>query len=198
MIISLIVHLTMVWGASAAPEDMEVLKDILLVCRGPEDPMPNDEIAEYARLSGLSDAAVSDMLIELAQAGLNGNSDAMQRQLAEGALWGLARFGSERGNQYVRELMLATQDTGIRQVCIRVGIRMMPEKWEEWLRLAADSRFDDLTRFNAYEEAYRVGQGGDDNTRQRVEKVLSEFVSMESTSGNDMNLRQWTSDLKAH
>ena len=177
---------------------MDVVREILLVCRSPEDPTPNDDLVDYARQTGLSDEDVSMMLIELVQDGLNGNLDVLQRQLTEGALWSLSHFGAERENEFVRTVMLSTQDSGLRQVCVRVGIRMMPEKWEEWVRATAtDNRFDDLTRFDAYEEAYRVGMNGDENTRQQVEKVLSEFMERETTSGNSISMQRWANELKA-
>jgi hypothetical protein len=190
-------HMSLVLGWSVEQKNMEVIRDILLCCRGPEEPSLNDDLANFAKANALSDADMSNMLIVLAQDGLRDDADALHRQLTDGALWGLARFGGEEEIDFVKDVMRATQNSCLRQTAVLVGMRMNPDKWEEWVReVAADNRFDSLTRFDAYEEAYRIGRNGDEKTRQQVEKVLSEYTEKEASEGNRISMRRWTGELK--
>lgn len=171
---------------------------ILLVCRRPDDPTPTDSLIHYAKVNGVSNEDMSAHLVELAKMGLGNETDYLQHQLATRALGMLSYFGGEKENAFVREVMLTTQDSTMRHVAVRAGIKMMPAKWEEWVREAAtDNRFDFLTRFDAYEEAYQIGRDGDEETRRNVIKVLSEFAETDASTANQMDLRRWVEELKA-
>lgn len=129
-----------------SPKDIVPL--ILLQCHGPEDPTPDEELADYARIAGLSNADVSKILVSFIEDGLQAEGDNLQRQLTAGSLAALPRFGGEQEVDYVWSIVQTTEDAGLRRRAILVGMRMNPEKWEEWLRyVATDNRFDSLTRF---------------------------------------------------
>lgn len=179
-----------------SPKDIVSL--ILLQCHGPEDPTPDEELADYARIAGLSNADVSKILVSFIEDGLQAEGDNLQRQLTAGSLAALPRFGGEQEVDYVWSIVQTTEDAGLRRRAILVGMRMNPEKWEEWLRyVATDNRFDSLTRFVTYQEAYRLGKNKDDGTRQRVDQVLSEFADKDSSPGNCADLKKWSDELKA-
>ena len=178
-----------------SPKDIVPL--ILLQCRGPESPTPDAELADYARVNGLSNAEVSKILVAFIEDGLQCGEDRMRRQLRDASLWALVRFGGKHESEYVRDIMRTTSDEGLCQISVRVGMRLCPENWEEWVReVAADNRFGSLTRFDAYEEAFRIGQSKDEKTRQRVEQVLSEFIEREKSPGNRTDLQKWAAELK--
>ena len=194
----LLAALFVVSAASGFDVDiMDPVQLILLECRHVGGPTQSDDLLAYAKAAGLSDAEMSERLVELVELGLGDAPDFTERQLSLGALWGLAHFGGEKENDFVKEIMRTTNDETTRHIAVRVGIQMMPEKWEDWVREVVDNRsFDDLTRFDAYEEAYRIGQNGDEKTRQQVEKVLSELTEKEASEGNRMSMRRWTGELK--
>lgn len=194
----LLAALFVVSAASGFDVDiMDPVQFILLECRHVGGSTQSDDLLAYAKAAGLSDAEMSERLVELVELGLGDAPDFTERQLSLGALWGLAHFGGEKENDFVKEIMRMTNDETTRHIAVRVGIQMMPEKWEEWVReVAADNRFDSLTRFDAYEEAYRIGRNGDEKTRQQVEKVLSEYTEKEASEGNRISMRRWTGELK--
>ena len=176
----------------------ERIKVILLSCRHPGDPTPMDSLRSFAAANELTNAEMADLLMQLVRPGIDAKADSRQRDLAAAAFWGLAIFGGEEEYSFVSELIHSTNDTSLQKTAVRVVIRMMSEKWEEWVRtVASEKRFDSLTRFDAYEEAYRIGMNGDERTRQQVEKVLSEFMAREATSGNSTSMQRWINELEA-
>lgn len=178
-------------------DESDPIQLILMECRHPDGPTQADDLLAYAKAKGLSNAEMSARLMELAELGLVNDADALQRQLSYGALGGLSYFGGEDENAFVRDVMKTTQDVVMRHIAVRVGIRMMPEKWEEWVQeVATDELLDDLTRFDAYEEAYRIGKNADKNVRQRVESVLSGLSEQDESGGNQEHLRRWSAELK--
>lgn len=184
-------------GFGGELSDMECIKTIMLSCRHPGGPTPTDDLRTFASVRKLTNREMSDLLLQLAGEGLCEGADAMQRRLAHGAIWGLLPFGGDAEIAFVRNVMRTTTDESLRQTAVHVGIRMEPGKWEEWVReVAADRRCASLTRFDAYEEAYRIGQSGDEQTRNRVGQVLSELAEKESSAGNRANLQRWASELK--
>ena len=75
--------------------------------------------------------------------------------------------------------------------------RMVPEKWEDLVReIAADEKYSDYDRFLAYEETFRVGMGGDLNTRNRVIEVLEEMRAIDTSKSNRNSLGLWLTELK--
>ncbi len=194
--IGLLICIAPAFGDELRLED--IVQAILLQCRGPEDPTPDADLADYARVNGLSNAEVSKILVSFIEDGLQAEGDNLQRQLTAGSLAALPRFGGEQEVDYVWSIVQTTEDAGLRRRAILVGMRMNPEKWEEWLRyVATDNRFDSLTRFVTYQEAYRLGKNKDDGTRQRVDQVLSEFADKNSSPGNCADLKKWSDELKA-
>lgn len=190
-------HVSIVSGLCVEQEHMDIARDILLICRSPEDPLPNDDLSAYAKGHGLSDADVSEILIELAKDGLCENADALQSQLTGAALWALPSFGGERESEFVRKIMMTTNDNGLRRETVLVWMRIVPEKWEDMVReVAADSRFDSLTRYVTYQEAYRIGQNRNEPTRKRVEQVLMELSAREESPGNRRDMQKWVDELK--
>lgn len=180
------------------PEPLESIRLILLSCGNPDRPTQEEELRAFARAHDISNAEMSSMLIDLAGPGLGSATDPLQRYLADGALWGLGCFGGAKENDFVRNVMRTSQVASLQKVAVRVGIRMMPENWEEWVReVASDKRYDDMVRFDAYEEAFRIGMGGDDKTRRHVGEVLLELVGQEAYEGNQKRLRRWADELKA-
>jgi len=178
--------------------ESDPIQFILLECRHPDGPTQEDDLIAFAQAKGLSNAEMSAKLVALIDLGLQGDTDALLRQLTYSALGGLAYFGGAEERAFVQNIFRTTQDPTLRHIAVRVGIRMMPAQWEEWVREAAtDSRFDSLTRYDAYEEAYRIGKSGDERTRQRVEQVLSELEKTEPNPGNRMDMRHWSEKLKA-
>ncbi|MBQ9344553.1 MAG: hypothetical protein IJT88_05000 [Kiritimatiellae bacterium] len=185
-------------GHTADIDDTDPLQRIFLECRHFDGPTQEDDLRAFAKATGLSNTEMSEKLIALVRNGLGDNTNALQRQLTYGALGGLAYFGGDAENDFVREVMRTTSDPTLRHIAVRVGIRMKPKQWEEWVREAcSDERFDSLTRFDAYEEAFRIAQRGDELTRRRVEQVLSEFADKDPSPGNCEELRKWSADLKA-
>lgn len=196
IMIALLICMSSGFGDELRLED--IVQAILLQCRSPEDPTPDAELADYARVHGLSNAEVSRILVSFIEDGLQGGGDNLQRQLTAGALSALARFGGEQEIDFVRSIVQTTEDAGLKRRAIFVGMRLSPEKWEEWIRyVATDNHFDSLTRFITYQEAYRIGKNKDELTRRRVEQVLSEFADKDPSPGNCEELRKWSADLKA-
>ncbi len=176
----------------------ERIQSLLLSCRHPGDPTPTDDLRSFAAANKLANNEMSDLLMQLAKPGLDEKADATQHDVTHAALWGLAIFGGEEEYAFVLELLETTNDDSLQKTAVRVGIRMVPENWENLVRkVAATERFDSLTRYDAYEEAYRIGRNGDERTRQRVEQVLSELEKTESNPGNRMDMRHWSEKLKA-
>lgn len=197
LLIAVALHMSVMPGFAEERRAEDIARDILMCCRGPEDPLPDEDLASFAMRKGLSDEDISGMLVRFVEDGLGGGGDAVERQLTGASLWALARFGGKRESLFVRQIMRETEDAGLRQTAVRVGMRLAPDNWEEWLReVATDGRFDDLTRFDACEEAYRIGQNADGQTRQRVEQVLSELAEKEDNPGNRSNMRCWAEVLK--
>ncbi len=136
----------------------------------------------------------------LIQGGLVQGATEEERETALGSLWALTNFGGEKENAFVLELMRTTEDESVRKIAIRVGIGicMMPENWEKWVREAATNpKCGDKTRFNDFEEAYWIGMRGDEDTRQRVEDVLSEYAWMAPAGGYGICMPRWLENLKA-
>lgn len=194
----LLAALFVVSAASGFDVDiMDPVQLILLECRHVGGPTQSDDLLAYAKAAGLSDAEMSERLVELVELGLGDAPDFTERQLSLGALWGLAHFGGEKENDFVKEIMRTTNDETTRHIAVRVGIQMMPEKWEDWVREVVDNRsFDDLTRFDAYEEVFQIGQSGDEKTKQHVEKVLWSLVEQDEYPGNQERLRRWARALQ--
>ncbi len=191
--------ISIVCAVCAELDNAEIVRGILLSCVRPGYPTPNEEMEAFARGRGISNAEMSELLMSLVEEGLHDDADALSRRVADGALWGLSRFGGDHESEFVREIIMTTKDNGIRLTAVLAWMRIVPEKWEDMVReVAADSRFDSLTRFVTYQEAYRIGQNGDERTRRRVEQVLSEVHDNEPSPGNRLDMQKWTSELKAH
>lgn len=193
----------MAWNIGTMPvfceevKTEDIARNILLCCRCPEDPLPEEDLAAYAAAQGLSDSEVSEMLVAFVEDGIHAGTDPLQRQLACASIWALARFGGEKESNYVREIMRTTQDAGLQRAALLVGMRLTPEKWEEWVReVAGASRFGSLTRFVAYEEVFRIGKNGSEQTQKRMEQVMSELKEMETSPGNKNRLQGWSDELK--
>ncbi len=176
-----------------SPKDIVSL--ILLQCHGPEDPTPDEELADYARVNGLSNAEVSKILVSFIEDGLRGEGNRSQHQLARASLWALARFGGEKEVDFVRSVMRTAEDSGIRRAAVLVGMRIAPEKWEEFIREVAANENDSLTRFVAYEEAVMIAMKGDDAEKRNVERVFSELAEIDGHRAE--RLRRWAAELKS-
>ncbi|MBQ7252513.1 MAG: hypothetical protein IJS32_07925 [Kiritimatiellae bacterium] len=93
--------------------------------------------------------------------------------------------------------MREAADGHLRQLAVLAGLRMTPDRWEEWVReAAADKRFNDLERWIIYEDILRIGREGDEKTRQRVIEVLSEMRGKDAYPANRDSLGKWIAELK--
>lgn len=182
-------------GWAGEPEHIDDVRSILLMCRGRQSPTPDADLADYAEANGLSDTAVSDMLITLVEDGIHCGADNVQRQLAGTAIWALCRFGGEREAKYLQSITMATEDAGLRRAAILVGMRLSPGQWEKLVREVATTEQDDLIRFLVYEEAVKIAKNGDDSAKKNVERVFSELAEMDRYLAE--RLRRWAAELKS-
>ena len=160
--------------------------------------MPADDLRSYAEKNGLSDAEMSEKLVAFVKAGLPDDADRIQQRLGGAALYGLAQFGGETERAFVWDIMTTSDNQHFRDVAIQICIRMMPEGWEEWVReVVYDKRYDEMVRFDAYEEAFRTGRGGDEKTRMHVGEVLLDLIGEDPYEGNRERLRRWSAELLA-
>jgi len=172
------------------------LERIFLKCRHRGGPSQSDDLIAYADRNGFSPESMATMLVAFAKSALE-TPDSTHRQLAEGALWGLLQFGGTKETPFVLQILRQSEDGNLRLAAISVGMRLDSANWEKWVEEAcSNNRFSSIERFIAYEEAYRIGKNGDEGTRQRVEKVLSELAEQEENSGNKNRLQRWSAELK--
>ena len=182
---------------SLTDEDLTHLGEIFLDCRHPEGPTAMDDLHAYAQGCGFSDAEMASRLMQLVRKGLPQSDDPLRRHVTEAALCALVPFAGESGVPFVREVMQDAENGNLRQMALRAGLRMTPEKWEEWVREAvADKRFGDFDRWMVYEDVFRIGRDGDEKTRQRVIEVLSEMRASDSRRMNQNSLGGWVAELK--
>jgi hypothetical protein len=128
---------------------------------------------------------------------LDEQADWEQRQLARGALWGLISFGGQKEATFVLEIARKTADEVLRLAAIRVGIRIDAVHWEEWVReVCHEVRFSSLDCFAVCEEAYRIGRRGDKQTREAVERFLSDLAELEERPGTKNQFMTWAAELK--
>ncbi len=181
-----------------ASDKLESIRLILLSCGDPDGPTQEEELRALAIAHDISNAEMSSMLIELAGPGLAAHAEPLQRELVDGVLWGLGCFGGAKEKEFVRNVMRTSRDSHLQKAAVRVGIRMMPEGWEEWVReVVSDKRYDEMVRFDAYEEAFRTGRGGDEKTRMHVGEVLLDLIGEDPYEGNRERLRRWSAELLA-
>lgn len=172
------------------------LRERLMSCEGPGDYVPLESLSDFAKNQGKSKADLAEKLVEIVTNGLEDSSDGAMTGLTKSALWGLSEVGGEKENSFVREIMRSHEGYW-RAVAIPVGIRMIPEKWEEWVReIASDKRYNDQDRFLAYREAFLIGKAGDEDTRKRVVEVLKESRFSDSRQINRNHLGLWITELE--
>ena len=129
--------------------------------------------------------------------GLPPSDDPLRWHVSGAALWALVPFAGESGVPFVREVMQDAEDGNLRQTALRAGLRMTPEKWEEWVREAvADKRFGDFDRWMVYEDVFRIGRDADEKPRQRVIEVPTERRASDSRRVNQNRLGGWVAELK--
>ena len=151
-------------------DKLESIRLILLSCGDPDGPTQEEELRAFAIAHDISNAEMSSMLIELAGPGLAAHAEPLQRELVDGVLWGLGCFGGAKEKEFVRNVMRTSRDSHLQKAAVRVGIRMMPEGWEEWVReVVSDKRYDEMVRFDAYEEAFRRRKNKEACRRSLVE-----------------------------
>lgn len=197
LVIGVVLHMCVSCGFGGELNNVDIIRGILLRCRSPEGPSRDADLEAFARAEGMSDAEVAEILVACIQDGLGDTGNVLHRQLACSAIWALVRYGGEKESEFVRGIMRTTQDASLQRTTLLAGMRMEPLKWEEWVHeIATNNRFDSVTRFVAFEEAYRIGLNGDECTRQHVQQVLSEYIGREASPGNRGELQKWTSELK--
>ncbi len=195
ILIAIVLSMSVEFGWSDEPKNIDDVRSILLMCRGRQSPTPDADLADYAEANGLSDTAVSDMLITLVEDGIHCGADNVQRQLAGAAIWALGRFGGEREAKYLQSITMATEDAGLRRAAILVGMRLSPGQWEKWVYEVATTEQDDLIRFLVYEEAVKIAKNGDDSAKKNVERVFSELAEIDGYLAE--RLRRWAAELKS-
>ena len=187
----------MVPARTWADEDLTRLGAIFLACRHREGPTAMDDLRAYAQDHGFSDVDMAAQLMQFVREGLPKCHDSLQRHATGAALWALVPFAGESGIPFVHEVMQDAEDGNLRQIALRAGLRMTPEKWEEWVReAAADKRFGDSDRWSIYEDVFRFGRDGDAKTRQRVITVLTEIRASDSYRVNQNSLGGWIAELQ--
>ena len=178
-------------------EDKARFYDIFLMCRDEVDSGPEEDLAAFAKAQGLSNDEMASRLMQFVREGLSQSDDPLQRHATGAALAMLVPFAGESGIPFVREVIQVTGDGNLRQTALRAGLRMAPEKWEEWVREAvADKRFSDFARWMLYEDVFRLGREADEKIRQRVIEVLSEMRGKDSYRVNQNRLGGWVAELK--
>lgn len=172
------------------------LRERLASCAGPDDPVSGESMSDFAERQGKSKADLAAKLVELIKAGMEEYSKGGSPGLAKSALWGLGEVGGEKEEAFVWEIM-RSQDGYFRAIAIPVGIRMVPEKWEAWVRgIATDNRYDDHDRYLAYREAFQLGKEGNGDMRNRVIEVLKEMRSSDPRRTNRNRLGLWLTELE--
>lgn len=174
------------------------IEQIILTCRHKGSPSLSDDLCAYAKTKGMSSSEMATLLVEIAQTTIGETDSPRQRQLADGALWGLIPFGGEREYAFVRQIMQNSSDGGLRLTAISVGMRLKPDNWEQWVEETCnDSRFSRHERFIVCEEAYRIGQNGDEQTKQCVQQVFSRLAERDENLVPKNHLQRWTEDLNS-
>jgi len=183
---------------AAEPNPWEGFEGCLWVCISPDHPGGGTTPRDFARARDKTDAELAEKLVEIIQRGMREDANAEAASHAQGALWHLRGIGGEKEFAVVREVMRTTKDVkGIRRTAILVGIEMMPEKWEEWLReVMADERSDNYDCFLVCQEAFRIGRDGDDKTRRRVVEVLEEMKRRNLSDADRRDFDKWIDELE--
>ena len=178
-------------------EDKARFHDIFLMCRDEVDSGPEEDLSALAKAQGLSNEEMASRLMQFVREGLSKSDDPLQRHATGAAMSALVPFAGESGVPFVREVIQVAEDGNLRQIALLAGLRMAPEKWEEWVREAvADKRFGDFDRWMVYEDVFRIGRDADKKTRQRVIEVLSEMRASDSYRVNQNCLGGWVAELK--
>lgn len=193
--------LTLIGSASVLgvePDEWDGLEDLFWECSEPGSTGHAETPRDFARAHGKTDAELAERLMEIIKRGFADGADAVAADQAEGALWHLRGIGEEREFAFIRELLHTTKDMkGRRDVAILVGMEMMPEKWEEWLReVVADERSDNYDRFLVFNEAFQIGRDGDEKTRRRVVEVFEEMKTRGVSDANRRHLDEWIAELE--
>lgn len=176
--------------------ELDDLEICLLSHTCPGGPSIEERLESYAKKCGLSKEDLAKKLSKIVKHGLWPNSDDFQSGLAKNALWGLAKFGGTNEYALVHGIMQQQGDKFF-YAALHALFRMVPEKWEDLVReIAADEKYSDYDRFLAYEETFRVGMGGDLNTRNRVIEVLEEMRAIDTSKSNRNSLGLWLTELK--
>ncbi len=181
-------------------EFRERVRRIYAKCRQMNEPGPERDLIALAKAEGLSREEMAGALVQLVEEGLAENADPGQRSLAHSALWGLVPFGGEKEFLFIRELVSTTKDAKsiLRRTGLIVAPRIMPERWEEWLReVVADERSDSYDRFLVCQEAFWIGRDGDAKTRRRVIEVLGEMKRRNLSEADRRDLQGWIDELEA-
>ncbi len=183
-------------GAESGDASWDGLEEHLMACMDDEVSVLSENLIDFAKRRGKTKQELAEKLVRCVEAGLGNGTGEHLPSLSKSALWALVGVGGDSENDFVRNLMRSKEGI-VRIAAIQVGIRMIPNNWEEWVReVATNSRFGGYDRYLAFKEAFRIGRDGDDSIRKHVVSVLKDMRASDPDQTNQNRLGLWITELE--